>query len=91
MKKAVHLFISGVVQGIFFRRFVKSNADMHNVKGFIRNLEDGRVEVFLEGSQEDVDSMIAICKQGPASSKLRKFEEKEERFQDFRDFKILAG
>lgn len=91
MKKAVHLFISGAVQGVFFRRFVKDNADKHNVKGFVRNLEDGRVEVFLEGSQEDVDCMIAICEQGPASSKLRKFEEKEERFQDFQDFKILAS
>lgn len=90
MKRAVRLIISGTVQGIFFRRFVKDNADKNNVKGFVRNLEDGRLEIFLEGEQENVDNMIAICKRGPAHSNMRKVEEKEEKFQDFKDFKILG-
>jgi acylphosphatase len=55
----------------------------------VRNLEDGRIEIFIEGNQENVDSMIAICKRGPAHSNLRKVEEKEERFQDFKEFKIM--
>jgi len=89
MKKAVKLSISGTVQGVFFRRFVKDNADKNGVKGFVRNLEDGRLEVFLEGEQESVDNMIAICKRGPAHSNLRKIEEKEEKLQDFKDFRII--
>jgi acylphosphatase len=90
MKKAVRLAISGTVQGVFFRRFVKDNADKNNVRGFVRNLEDGRLEVFLEGEQESVDNMIAICKRGPAHSNLRRIEEKEEKFQDFKEFKIIG-
>ena len=48
MKKAVKLFISGNVQGVFFRAFIKEEAEKNNVKGFVRNLEDGRIEIFLE-------------------------------------------
>ena len=62
MKKSVRLYIDGTVQGIFFRQFVKENAERYNVKGFTRNLEDGRVEVFLEGEIKDVDKMIELCK-----------------------------
>ena len=63
VKKAVRLYIKGTVQGIFFRQFIKDNAERNNVRGFARNLEDGRVEVFIEGNQEDVEKMIeAISK-----------------------------
>ncbi len=89
MKKAVRLHISGTVQGVFFRRFIKDNADKLGVFGYVRNLDDGRIEIFIEGNQENVDNMIAICKRGPAHSNLRKVEEKEEKFQDFKDFKIM--
>lgn len=90
MKKSIRLFISGSVQGVFYRKFVKDNADKHNVKGFVRNLEDGRLEVFLEGDSENVDAMIALCRRGPVHSNMRKIEEKEEKFQDFQEFKIMG-
>ncbi|HLF53687.1 MAG TPA: acylphosphatase [Candidatus Nanoarchaeia archaeon] len=90
MKKAIRLFISGTVQGIFFRKFVKDNADKNDVRGFVRNLEDGRIEIFLEGDHEKVENMVAVCKRGPAHSNLRKIEEKEEKFQDFKEFRILG-
>lgn len=89
MKKSIRLYISGVVQGIFFRNFVKENAERYNVKGFVRNLEDGRIEIFLEGNVDDVHKMIEVCKTGPKHSKIEKVEEKEERFQDFKTFKVL--
>ncbi len=89
MKRSVRLFIKGSVQGIFFRQFIKENADKQGIKGHVRNLEDGRVEVFIEGDQDKVDSMISLCKQGPQHSQIRGVEEKEERFQDFKDFKII--
>ena len=89
MKKALRLFLSGIVQGIFFRRFIKDNADRLGVYGFVRNLEDGRIEVFLEGNSEDVDNMAAIARKGPPHSNISKIEEKEESFQDFKEFRIL--
>ncbi len=89
MKKAIRLYITGTVQGVFFRSFIKENAERYNVKGFVRNLEDGRVEVFIEGNSEDINKMIDVCKKGPKHSQIRKVEEKLERFQDFKTFKVL--
>ena len=64
MKKSVRLYIDGTVQGVFFRSFIKTNAERCNVKGFTRNLENGKVEVFLEGDANDVNKMIDLCKKG---------------------------
>jgi len=89
MKKSVRVYVEGSVQGIFFRAFVKENAERHNVKGFVRNLEDGRIEIFLEGNNDDIDKMIELCKIGPKHSDIRNVEVKEEKFQDFKTFKIL--
>jgi acylphosphatase len=89
MKKSLRLFITGTVQGVFFRQFIKDNADKNSVKGFVRNLEDGRVEIFLEGDIDSVDQMTAICKRGPQHSQIRSVEEKPESFQEFKEFKIM--
>ena len=89
MKKSVRLYIQGSVQGIFFRNFVKENAEKSDVRGFVRNLEDGRVEVFIEGDQDKVEKMIEICKKGPRHSQIRNVEVKEEKFQGLKEFKIL--
>ncbi len=89
MKKSVRVYIEGTVQGIFFRAFVKENAERHNVKGFVRNLEDGRIELFLEGNTDDVNKMIELCKIGPKHSDIKNVEVKDEKFQDFKTFKVL--
>ncbi|MCR4326984.1 MAG: acylphosphatase [Nanoarchaeota archaeon] len=89
MKKAVRLYITGLVQGIFFRSFIKENAEKLNLKGFVRNLEDSRVETFFEGNPDDVRKMIELCKKGPKHSEVKKVEEKEEKFQGFKSFKVL--
>ncbi|MFH1801267.1 MAG: acylphosphatase [archaeon] len=89
MKKSVRIYIEGIVQGLFFRAFVKENAERYNVKGFVRNLEDGRVEVFLEGNTKEVDKMIELCKKGPKHAQIKNVEIKPERFQDFKNFKVM--
>lgn len=89
MKKSVRLYIKGTIQGVFYRSFVKENAERYNVKGFVRNLEDGRVEVFLEGNADDVNKMIELCKKGPKHSQIKNVEIKQEPFQGFNNFKIL--
>ncbi len=89
MKKTIRLYLTGSVQSLFFRNFIKENADKHKVKGFIRTLEDGRIEIWLEGDIENVDAMIPICKRGPQHSNIRNVEEKTEHFQDFKEFKIM--
>ncbi|MDO8468023.1 MAG: acylphosphatase [Nanoarchaeota archaeon] len=89
MKKSVRLYITGTVQDVFFRGFVKENAEKLNIKGFVRNLEDGRVEAFMEGDANAVNEMIEICKKGPKHAQIKGVEVKDERFQDFKTFKVL--
>lgn len=89
MKKSVRLYIEGTVQGVFFRSFIKEQADSLHLKGFVRNLEDGRIEVFLEGNLREVQQMIEVCKRGPKHAQIRKVEVKPERFQDMKAFKVL--
>ena len=90
MKKAVKLHLKGTVQSMFFRQFIKNNADANNVFGFLRKMEDGSMEVFIEGDGENVRAMINICKTGPKHAVIREVTEKEERFQGFKDFKIMS-
>lgn len=89
MKKSVRLYVSGFIQGIFYRSYIKENAERLNVKGFVRSLEDNRVEVFLEGNLDDVNKMIELCRKGLKSTEIRDIEIKDERFQDFKNFQIL--
>ncbi len=89
MKKSVRMYIEGTVQGVFFRSFIRESAEKNNVKGFTRNLEDGRVEVFVEGDSENVDKMVEVCQKGPKHAQIKNVQIKPETFQDFKDFKIL--
>lgn len=90
MKKAVRIHFRGTVQGIFFRQFIKEHADKRGIKGFARNLEDGRVEVWVQGEASMVDEMIEVCKIGPRHSQIKNVEVKEEKWQDdFKEFKVL--
>jgi acylphosphatase len=90
MKKAVKIVIAGTVQGVFFRQFVKDEADKLALRGMVRNLENGDVEVFAEGNLDNVNKFIEICKQGPKHARIRNVVVEERRFSgDFPDFKIL--
>ena len=89
MKKAIRLYITGSLQSLFFRQFIKQHAEKYKIKGFMRNREDGRTEIFIDGTAEDVNAMVAICKKGPKHATIRSVEEKEERLQDFKEFKLL--
>jgi acylphosphatase len=89
MKKSVRVYVNGTVQGVFFRNFVKEEAEKKDIRGFVRNLEDGRVEIFLEGDNVQVDELIEICRKGPKHAQIRNLEIKPEKFQDFKQFKVL--
>ena len=60
-----HLFITGRVQGVFFRACTREEAQKRNLTGWVRNLYDGRVEAVFEGEEEAVKSMISWCHSGP--------------------------
>ncbi|MDE1861441.1 MAG: acylphosphatase [Thaumarchaeota archaeon] len=63
--KRVRLFVSGKVQGVYFRQGIKETAEKNNVQGWVRNLPDRRVEAVLEGEESNVDAVIDWSNFGP--------------------------
>jgi len=70
MKVRAHVFVSGRVQGVFFRSETKRKADNHGVKGWVRNSPDGRVEAVFEGEEEAVKALIEFCRRGPSGARV---------------------
>jgi acylphosphatase len=90
MKARAHVFISGLVQGVFFRWETRKNALKNNVKGWVRNLRDGRVEAVFEGEKEDIEKMIKFCEKGPPGAKVEKLEVKWENYKgEYENFEII--
>lgn len=87
-----HVFISGTVQGVGFRYFVRSNAQKLGLTGWVRNTEDGGVEAVMQGDKEKIEEMIGLCRKGPMLSEVEhigfEWEEEEEKFDDFRIEKV---
>jgi len=83
----VHVFISGFVQGVGFRMFVKHHASKLGLTGWVKNLADNRVEAIFCGSKEQVDKIISICRKGPFLSEVKdiqvNFEDSDEYFNSF--------
>ncbi len=90
VKKAVRLIVQGTVQGIFFRRFVKEHADDLKLRGFVRNLEDGTVEILSEGEGEQIERLIGFVQKGPEHAQIRNVKIEERKWSgEFKEFKIL--
>ncbi|HTK38543.1 MAG TPA: acylphosphatase [Pyrinomonadaceae bacterium] len=67
--------ISGVVQGVGYRFFVQRSAARHQVRGYVKNLEDGRVEALAEGQEKSVEEFKHDLTAGPTYSKVDQLEE----------------
>ncbi len=90
MKKALKLIVQGTVQGIFFRQFVKEHADDLKLRGFVRNLEDGDVEIIVEGESDRIGQLLQLVQKGPKHSQIRNVQVSERKWSgDFNEFKIL--
>lgn len=72
---ARNFFISGEVQGVGFRYFAQRSSAKHQVRGFVRNLEDGRVEVWAEGDERSVGEFKDDLAAGPTYSQVTHIEE----------------
>jgi len=75
MRVARRYLVSGEVQGVGFRFFAQRIAARHQVTGYVRNLEDGRVEVLAEGSAEGVEGFKHDIAAGPAHARVERVEE----------------
>jgi acylphosphatase len=76
--RRVRVFVSGKVQGVGFRAFVQKEALALGVQGWVKNLEDGRVEAVAEGTKEKVGALLEKINKGPAAARVDKAEVTEE-------------
>ena len=89
-KVRAHVYVSGRVQGVFFRYETRREAKKHGVKGWVKNLQDGRVEAVFEGEKEDVEKLIDFCRKGPPLAKVDKVEVFWEEYKgEFKSFNIV--
>lgn len=70
MKKAVHIGVTGQVQGVGYRQACRRMARSLNLVGWVRNLTDGSVEVFAQGDEADVDVLVAWAWEGPSLARV---------------------
>jgi len=88
-KKRIRLLISGRVQGVFFRDNTRKKAKEFGLKGWVKNLENGQVEIVAEGQEEDIESLIQWAKKGPLLARVDDLKVKEEQCkEEFNYFEI---
>jgi acylphosphatase len=89
MKTRAHVFISGRVQGVFFRASTKAEAIRLGLTGGVKNMPDGRVEAVFEGEESMVDEMVSWCRRGSPYSRVEDIEvRREEYIGEFSDFGV---
>jgi acylphosphatase len=85
-----HVWISGRVQGVFFRAYAEDEAAFRKVGGWIRNIPSGRVEAVFEGSPASVEAMIEWCHRGSPASDVTGVEVVWEEIRGETGFRVSA-
>lgn len=86
----MHIFISGRVQGVFYRDFARKCAMLFDISGWTKNLPDGRVELVVEGKEHDLKEFISKLHVGPDNASVdRVISEKEDYRGEFQKFETI--
>ena len=88
MKQSVHLKIKGVVQGVFFRQSTVEKARELDITGWIRNCEDGSVEMEAEGDESLLNVFVQWCNRGPRNAKVTDVEKTDAPLKGHAGFEI---
>jgi acylphosphatase len=70
MAERIHVVVTGLVQGVGFRYFVQARAIKHGVGGWVRNLDDGSVELLAEGEADALDAFLDAVRVGPRAARV---------------------
>ena len=86
--KQLHIIIKGHVQGVFFRTETKQKADELGVSGWVKNCDDGSVEIFSQGTEEALKILEEWCRKGPASAEVQNVRRKDCTSEKVQGFEI---
>jgi acylphosphatase len=87
--KNLHIHIRGKVQGVFFRATTKATADFLGIKGWVKNVPDGSVEIEAEGDDFALDEFLTFCNRGPDDAVVEKVTVDEGQLKNYRNFELL--
>ena len=87
----VHVWVTGRVQGVFFRQTARRQAETLGLAGWVRNLPDGRVEAAVEGLGPAVARWLAWCRRGPAGARVDEISTTEEPPAGETGFRVLPN
>jgi acylphosphatase len=68
--RKVKILVSGRVQGVYFRLFTQNKAKHFAIKGSVKNLQDGRVEIIAEAESKTIEKFIKWCNKGPITARV---------------------
>ncbi len=89
MKARAHIFVSGRVQGVFFRDHTQKWASSLNLTGWVRNIRSGQVEALAEGDKEKIEELISKLNEGPPLAQVEKVDVNWEEYKgEFKDFRV---
>lgn len=89
--KTVHLLITGKVQGVFFRESARKLAEKLNIKGWIKNRPDEKVEAMISGDESDINDFINWCHTGPERAEVADVIVSQQSESKFEKFKVIRN
>ena len=69
-QKRIHLVVRGRVQGVYFRATAQREARQHGLSGWVKNRQDGSVEIVAEGEEDDVKDFLSWAHSGPSTARV---------------------
>ncbi len=89
-QEALHIWVTGKVQGVYFRASTVKKAKKLNLAGWVKNLPDGRVEVLAQGDSYSLNQLLLWCQKGPVLAKVSNIERALATFdQEITGFEVL--
>jgi acylphosphatase len=83
-----HVYVTGKVQGVYFRATTRDEAQDRDLDGWVRNLDDGRVEAVFEGPEAAVEEMVEFCHEGSSAAEVEDVDVTYEDPQDEGPFRV---
>ena len=88
-KRHLNIYISGRVQGVWYRASARKKALELGLKGRVSNLPDGRVYAEAEGTRAQLNAFVEWCQQGPELARVDGVEVAEGELKNYNDFEIV--
>jgi len=87
-RKRVHVYVSGRVQGVYYRATTRDEATERGVDGWVKNRDDGEVEAVFEGDPDAVEEMVDFCYDGSSMANVSTVDVEEEEPEGLDGFEV---